>query len=271
MGKIKEKIATIVGAVVITGVATTGLLLFGDVNDTSDPHDIIVSFADGDITYNIPAYNNTPYITLNNNQPIFEEFELKTEAYEEYSDLDTLGRCTLASAICCEETMPKPGEKRGSISNVKPTGWVQAKYDCVPGKILYNRCHLIGWQLTAENANKKNLITGTRYLNIDGMLDHENMVAEYIKEYDGYVAYQVTPIFKGNNLVATGVQMEGYSIDDSGKSICFNIFAYNVQPGVDIDYQTGDSKLLEELENNSALLFINWKIFQKRLDKLIMI
>ena len=167
--------------------------------------------------------------------------------------------------------MPKPGEKRGSISSVKPTGWVQAKYDCVSGKILYNRCHLIGWQLTAENANKKNLITGTRYLNIDGMLDHENMVAEYIKEYDGYVAYQVTPIFKGNNLVATGVQMEGYSIDDSGKSICFNIFAYNVQPGVDIDYQTGASKLLEELENNSAVLYINWKNLQKILDKSIII
>lgn len=265
MGKTKERIAAVVGAVVITGVTATGVLLFGDVNDVSDPHNIIVSFTDGDITYNIPEYNNQPYITLNNNEPIFEEFEVKTEAYEEYSDLDHLGRCTLASAVVCKETMPKPGEKRGSISNVKPTGWIQAKYDCVPGKMLYNRCHLIGWQLTAENANERNLITGTRYMNIDGMIDHENMVAEYIKIYGGYVAYQVTPIYDEDNLVATGVQMEGYSIDDNGESVCFNIFAYNVQPGVDIDYQTGHSKLIDEIQSKTELLFINWKFFQKSL------
>lgn len=271
MGKIKERIAAIVGAVVITGATATGVLLLSDTSDMSNPHDIIVSFADGDITYNIPAYNNTPYITLNNNEPIFEEFEIKTEAYEEYLDLDSLGRCTLASAIVCKETMPKQGEKRGSISNVKPTGWIQAKYDCISGKSLYNRCHLIGWQLTAENANKKNLITGTRYLNIDGMLDHENMVAEYVKTNNGYVAYQVTPIYDGNNLVAAGVQMEGYSVNDRGKTICFNIFCYNVQPGIDIDYKTGASKLIEQIESNSALLFVNWEILQKRLDKLIVI
>ena len=261
MGKIKDRVVAMTAAIIVAGATATGMILL-DTPSTSQ--DIVVSFVDGDITYNIPEYNNKPYITLNNNEPIFEEFDLKTEAYEEYSDLDSLGRCTLASAIVCKETMPKPGEQRGSISNVKPTGWIQAKYDIVSGKILYNRCHLIGWQLTAENANKKNLITGTRYLNIDGMLDHENMVAEYVKFNNGYVAYQVTPIYDGDNLVATGVQMEGYSVDDNGKEICFNIFCYNVQPGIDIDYKTGVSKLIEEIETNSALLFINWKIFQKK-------
>lgn len=260
MGQIKEKITAITAAIVVTGATVAGMILLDIPLDTQD---IVVSFSDGDITYNIPEYNNKPYITLNNNEPVFEEFDLKTEAYEEYSDLDNLGRCTLASAIVCKETMPKPGEQRGSIGNVKPTGWIQAKYDIVSGKSLYNRCHLIGWQLTAENANKKNLITGTRYLNIDGMLDHENMVAEYVKTNNGYVAYQVTPIFNNNDLVAIGVQMEGYSIDDNGEKICFNIFCYNVQPGIEIDYKTGHSKLIEQIEANSALLFVNWKIFQK--------
>lgn len=260
MNNIKKKIAALTAAVVVAGSAIAGAVLL-NVEPVSS--EIVVTFSDGDITYNIPKYNNEPYITLNDGKPIFEEFEVKAEAYEEYLPLDSLGRCTLTSAIVCKETMPKSGEKRGSISDVKPTGWVQAKYDCVPGKNLYNRCHLIGWQLTAENANKRNLITGTRYLNIDGMLDHENMVAEYIKTTNGYVAYQVTPIFDGNNLVATGVQMEGYSIDDNGATICFNIFCYNVQPGVEINYKTGVSKLIEEIETATALLFVNWKIIEK--------
>lgn len=260
MRHIKERVTALVGAVVIAGAAAAGVLLIDNGIETQNA---IVVFSDGGVKYEIPSYDDVPYIELNNGEPIFEEFELKTEAYEEYSPLDSLGRATLASAICCEETMPKPGEKRGSISSVKPTGWVQAKYDCVSGKILYNRCHLIGWQLTAENANKRNLITGTRYLNIDGMLSYENLVAEYIKENNGYVAYQVTPIYNGNDLVATGVQMEGYSVDDNGRSLKFNIFCYNVQPGVEIDYKTGHSKLIEELEANAALFFINWKIFEK--------
>ena len=260
MNKMKRVIAG-VGAAILGGTAAIGMVLVGTSVMMSNA---IVTFVDGDTTYNIPPYHNQAYITLNNGQPIFEEFELKTEAYEEYSDLDDLGRCTLTSAIVCKDTMPKQGEKRGSISKVKPTGWIQAKYDCVPGKMLYNRCHLIGWQLTAENANKRNLITGTRYMNIDGMIDHENMVAEYVKARNGYVAYQVTPIFDGNNLVATGVQMEGYSIDDNGEAICFNIFAYNVQPGIDINYATGESILIEQIELNTALLFINWKNLQKK-------
>ena len=260
MRKIKETIAAVSAAVVLAAVTIGGTILL---NTDIASSGILITFTDGGITYNVPEYSNKPYISLNNGEPIFEEFEVKPEAYEEYSDLDNLGRCTLASAVVCKETMPKSGEKRGSISSVKPTGWIQAKYDIVSGKSLYNRCHLIGWHLTAENANKRNLITGTRYLNIDGMLDHENLVAEYVKTTNGYVAYQVTPIFDGDNLVATGVQMEGYSIDDNGKEICFNIFCYNVQPGIDIDYKTGVSKLMEEIETNSALLFINWKIFQK--------
>jgi DNA-entry nuclease len=268
MGKIKEKIIAITATAVLVGTTVTGTILL---NTNPVSSGTLITFTDGGITYDIPEYNNQPYISLNNGEPIFEEFEVKSEAYEEYSTLDSLGRCTLASAIVCKETMPKPGEKRGSISNVKPTGWIQAKYDIVSGKSLYNRCHLIGWQLTAENDNKQNLITGTRYLNIDGMLGHENMVAEYVKQNGGYVAYQVTPIYDGDNLVATGVQMEGYSIDDKGEEICFNIFCYNVQPGINIDYATGASRLLKEIEVNSALLFINWKIFQKTLDKLIII
>ena len=261
MNQIKKRILAILGAIFLGGATAVGTILIG--NDVAQHH-TVVSFTDGSITYDIPMYSNKPYISLNNGIPVFKEFEVVAEAYEDYSDLDNLGRCTLASAIVCKDTMPKPGEKRGSISNVKPTGWVQAKYDCVPGKMLYNRCHLIGWQLTAENANKRNLITGTRYMNIDGMIDHENMVAEYVKTNNGYVAYQVTPIFNGDNLVATGVQMEGYSIDDNGETICFNIFCYNVQPGIDIDYKTGNSILIEQIEVNSALLFVNWKIFQKK-------
>lgn len=262
MTNMKKKIAALTASVVIAGSAIAGAVLLNTEPTSSDISDIIVTFSDGGITYNIPKYSNDPYISLNGGQPIFEEFELKTEAYEEYYPLDSLGRCTLTSAIVCKETMPKNGEKRESISNVKPTGWIQAKYDCVPGKMLYNRCHLIGWQLTAENANDKNLITGTRYLNIDGMLDHENKVAEYVRTNDGYVAYQVTPIYIDNDLVAVGVQMEGYSIDDNGRGICFNIFCYNVQPGIEIDYATGASHLVDQINNVASLLFIFGKKYK---------
>lgn len=195
------------------------------------------------VTSDIPTYSGNAYIAINNNQPNFSSKELTASAYEHYSNLDSLGRCGVAIASCGKEIMPKDGEERKSISNIKPTGWVQAKYDCVSGKYLYNRCHLIGWQLSAENANKKNLITGTKYLNTSGMLPFENMVADYINETNNHVAYRVTPVYKGNNLVATGVQIEAYSIEDNGDGICFNVFCYNVQPGVTIDYLTGASYL----------------------------
>ena len=165
-------------------------------------------------------------------------------SFEEYSDLDELGRCGAAYANIGQDLMPT--QKRGDISRVKPTGWRSVKYDIVDGKHLYNRCHLIGYQLTAENANEKNLITGTRYMNVDGMLPFENMVADYIKETDNHVLYRVTPIFDGNDLVAQGVQMEACSVEDDGEGICFNVFVYNVQPGIEIDYATGESWLADD-------------------------
>ncbi len=198
----------------------------------------------------IPEYNGKPYVELNKNQPEFSSKDMVTESFESYSDLDSLGRCGTAFANIGKDLMPS--EDRGSISQVKPSGWQNVKYDIVDGRYLYNRCHLIGYQLTAENANKKNLITGTRYLNIQGMLPFENMVADYIKETDFHVLYRVTPLFDGDDLVAKGVQMEAYSVEDEGDGICFNIFAYNVQPGIAIDYATGDSRLEDgALEHDS--------------------
>jgi len=191
----------------------------------------------------IPDYSVSPYVTVNDNQPYFSEADLTTTSFESYSELDGLGRCGVAYACVSTDTMPT--EARGSIGQIKPTGWHTVKYDCIDGKYLYNRCHLIGYQLTAENANEKNLITGTRYLNVDGMLPFENMVADYIKETDNHVLYRVTPIFDGDNLVASGVLMEAKSVEDKGEGICFCIFCYNVQPGVNIDYATGESTLAE--------------------------
>lgn len=190
----------------------------------------------------IPAYSDKAYISINSNMPVFSASDLTTTAYEKYADLDSLGRCGVAQATCGKEIMPKEGEERGSISSIKPTGWAQAQYDNVSGKNLYNRCHLIGWQLSAENANKKNLITGTRYMNTEGMLPFENMVADYINETGNHVAYRITPVYNGNNLVASGVQMEAYSIEDDGEGICFNVYCYNVQPGIKINYLTGKSE-----------------------------
>lgn len=189
----------------------------------------------------IPAFSGDPYVVINNNEPGFTDDELTTTSFETYSDLDSLGRCSVAYANIGTDLMPT--EERGSIGQVKPSGWHTVKYDCVDGKYLYNRCHLIGYQLTAENANTKNLITGTRYLNVEGMLPFENMVADYIKETGNHVLYRVTPIFDGENLVANGVLMEAKSVEDDGEGILFNVYCYNVQPGVSIDYATGDSAL----------------------------
>ena len=187
----------------------------------------------------IPAFSGEPYIILNNNVPQFTEKEYTTQSYERYEDLDALNRCPLTMACIGSDLMPT--EDRGEIGQVKPTGWVTAKYDFVDGKYLYNRCHLIGFQLTGENANEKNLITGTRYLNINGMLTFENMIADVVREDNLHVLYRVTPIYDGDNLVAEGVLMEGYSVEDNGETIQFCMFAFNVQPGVEINYATGDS------------------------------
>lgn len=213
----------------------------------------------------VPAYSGEPYTAVNNNEPYFISDNLTTEAFENYSELDALGRCGVAYANVCLETMPT--EKRGSISEVKPTGWHSVKYDNVDGKSLYNRCHLIGYQLTAENANQQNLITGTRYLNVDGMLPFENMVADYVKETDNHVLYRVTPIFTGDNLVADGVLMEGYSVEDEGDGICFCVYAYNVQPGITIDYATGDSWLSSEKGNSDSSSGGNSAVSQSATDK----
>ena len=213
----------------------------------------------------VPAYSGEPYTAVNNNEPYFTSDNLTTEAFENYSELDALGRCGVAYANVCLETMPT--EKRGSISEVKPTGWHSVKYDNVDGKSLYNRCHLIGYQLTAENANQQNLITGTRYLNVDGMLPFENMVADYVKETDNHVLYRVTPIFTGDNLVADGVLMEGYSVEDEGDGICFCVYAYNIQPGITIDYATGDSWLSSEKGNSDSSSGGNSTVSQSAADK----
>ncbi len=199
----------------------------------------------------IMTYAGEPYIVINDNVPFFEESDYTTEAFESYSPLDSLGRCGTAFASIGQELMPT--EKRGSIGQVKPSGWQTAKYDFVDGKYLYNRCHLIGFQLTAENANEKNLITGTRYMNVDGMLPFENMVADYIKETNNHVLYRVTPVYEGNNLVASGVLMEAASVEDNGEGILFNVYCYNVQPGVAIDYATGSSRLDDGDNSDNAV------------------
>lgn len=193
----------------------------------------------------IPEYTDNPYVYINNNIPNFREEEYTTKSFEKYSKLDNLGRCGVAYANICKEIMPKKDEKRESISEIKPSGWKNVKYDgIIDGKYLYNRCHLIGWQLAGENANKQNLITGTRYMNVEGMLPFEDLVDDYIeKNENNHVLYRVTPIFKEKNLVASGVQMEAYSVEDNGKGIQFNIYVYNVQPGIEINYLTGESKL----------------------------
>ena len=187
----------------------------------------------------IPSYTGSTYTLINDNVPDFSSEDRTTEAFETYSELDELGRCQEAFANVGQELMPT--QKRGKIGQVKPSGWQTVKYDDVDGGYLYNRCHLIGYQLTAENANEKNLITGTRYMNVEGMLPFENMVADYIKETGNHVLYRVTPMFDGENLVAHGVRMEAESVEDDGEGIQFHVFCYNVQPGIAIDYATGDS------------------------------
>ena len=188
----------------------------------------------------IPQFDGkTSYIILNDNKPEFTDSEITQKSFEFYSPLDRLGRCGVVMACIGVDIMPT--EERGAIGMIKPSGWHTVKYDCVDGKYLYNRCHLIGYQLTGENANEQNLITGTRFLNIEGMLPFEDLVADYVRKTKNHVLYRVTPIFKGDNLLASGVKMEGYSVEDNGKGISFNVYAYNAQPEIEIDYKTGES------------------------------
>lgn len=192
----------------------------------------------------IPSYSGNPYIVINNNIPFFKEEDNTLEAFEYYSELDELGRCQVSYANICQELMPE--EERGKIGYIMPSGWQSVRYDNVEGVYLYNRCHLIGYQLAGENDNEKNLITGTRYLNTEGMLPFENMVADYVMETGHHVLYRVTPMYDGDNLLATGVLMEGKSVEDNGEGIQFNVFCYNSQPGVRIDYADGSSSLIQE-------------------------
>ncbi len=191
----------------------------------------------------VPTFSGDPFIAINENNPEFTEDDYTVESYESYGSLDQLGRCTIAMACVGRDLMPT--QDRESISSVKPSGWIQAQYDIVDGKSLYNRCHLIGFQLTGENANECNLITGTRFMNVQGMLPFENMIADYVKETGNHVLYRVTPVYDGTNLVARGVQLEALSMEDNGDGICFNVYVYNNQPGVIIDYATGESRLEE--------------------------
>lgn len=227
----------------------------------------------------VPEYAGEPYVVLNDNIPLFsEEEKADTTSFEIYSRLDGLGRCGVAYANISRELMPT--QERGEIRNVKPTGWQNTRYDFVDQESLYNRCHLIGYQLSGENDNERNLITGTRYLNTEGMLPFENKVREYVDETDNHVLYRVTPIFERDNAVASGVEMEAFSVEDAGEGICFHVYVYNVQPGVVIDYETGESQVVawekaaadsvngteggqENREENSYILNTNTNKFHK--------
>lgn len=220
----------------ITIILFIGLAYISDNIDTLNK----VTVANYSKMDEIPQYSGQIYVEINNNNPYFTEEDYTTKPFEKYSNLDEKGRCGVAYANICKEIMPPNGDKRGDISSIKPTGWIQKKYN---GEYLYNRCHLIGHQLSDEDANELNLITGTRYFNVNGMLPFENKVADYIKRHrNNHVLYRVTPIYKEDNLIASGVQIEAYSIEDKGKEICFNVYIYNVQPGITINYKTGESK-----------------------------
>ena len=222
----------------------------GDTTETIETEN--TETGEGEETFDyalVPAYSGTPYAVMNENNPYFTE--LSNTSYQEYSDLDTLGRCGIAKASIGQDIMPT--EKRSDIGMVKPSGWHNKKYDTIKDSdntagYLYNRCHLIGYQLTGQNANPKNLITGTRYLNVTGMLPFENQIADYVHETGNHVEYHVTPVFAGDDLLARGVLMEAESVEDKGKGIKFNVFCYNVQPGIELDYTTGENRLADESE-----------------------
>lgn len=223
----KKKNSTI-STIIFVIVATVGLII-NNLVGTQIPIDLS----------NIPEFSGEPYIEINNNVPSFEKFEITDKGFESYSELDYLGRCGSCIASVGIETMPT--EERGNISHIKPTGWQSVQYDNVDQGSLYNRCHLIGFQLTGENANEEILITGTRYMNVEGMLPFENMIAEYVLETGNHVMYRVTPIFEDDNLLANGVNLEAYSVEDNGSGVSFNVYCYNVQPDIYIDYTDGDN------------------------------
>lgn len=224
---------------VVAGEDSSGAL--GSKDKVDGPQDDLVNNNSYVSLDAIPAYDGKAYVAINNNEPFFTDSDMTTTAFENYSDLDSLGRCGVAYANICKDIMPT--EERGKIGMIKPSGWHTVKYDVIKDRYLYNRCHLIGYQLAGENANPKNLITGTRYLNVEGMLQFENLVADYVNNTGNHVLYRVTPMFSGSNLVANGVLIEAKSVEDNGGGILFNVYCYNVQPGVGINYENGDSWL----------------------------
>lgn len=224
---------------VVAGEDSSGAL--GSKDKTDGPQEDLVNNNSYVSLDAIPAYEGKAYVAVNNNEPFFTDSDMTTTAFENYSDLDSLGRCGVAYANICKDIMPT--EERGKIGMIKPSGWHTVKYDVIKDRYLYNRCHLIGYQLAGENANPKNLITGTRYLNVEGMLPFENLVADYVNNTGNHVLYRVTPMFSGSNLVANGVLIEAKSVEDNGGGILFNVYCYNVQPGVGINYENGDSWL----------------------------
>lgn len=224
---------------VVAGEDSSGAL--GSKDKVDGPQDDLVNNNSYVSLDAIPAYDGKAYVAINNNEPFFTDSDMTTTAFENYSDLDSLGRCGVAYANICKDIMPT--EERGKIGMIKPSGWHTVKYDVIKDRYLYNRCHLIGYQLAGENANPKNLITGTRYLNVEGMLPFENLVADYVNNTGNHVLYRVTPMFSGSNLVANGVLIEAKSVEDNGGGILFNVYCYNVQPGVGINYENGDSWL----------------------------
>ena len=239
-GLSRERLIALLAVIVITvAVAAIGLYVNGSLTLDNLLVELGLKPPAAVVMDDIPDYSGQPYVVLEDNWPDFDAGDLTLEAFETYSELDALGRCGPAYANICLEIMPT--EPRGDIGQVKPSGWQTVKYDCVDGKYLYNRCHLIGYQLAGENANRKNLITGTRYMNVEGMLPFENMVDDYVENTGNHVLYRVTPVFEGANLVASGVQLEAFSVEDEGEGVCFNVYVYNVQPGVGIDYATGES------------------------------
>ncbi len=238
----KKLISAILSLVLIAAIYIVADMLPEEANPTQVSTVAVYDLGD------IPEYSGEAYCVINGNRPDFVEDMYTTEAYEYFSELDPLGRCGVTMACVGKELMPTAD--RESISHVYPSGWVNVPYSFVDGEYLYNRCHLIGFQLTGENDNKQNLITGTRYMNTEGMLPFENMVADYVKETGNHVLYRVTPIFKGDELVARGVLMEAWSVEDGGEGLCFNVYCFNVQPGVIIDYATGESRIDEEFLNS---------------------
>ena len=243
MDYFRKKAARFTAALLfVLTIILSGCSLYNERPQVPDTTDAVSNTSGFSLT-SVPAYSSDPYVTINNNKPYFTDDDYTTTSYEYYSDLDSLGRCGVCMASIGRDLMPS--EERGPIGNVRPSGWHTVKYDNIDGNYLYNRCHLIGYQLTGENANVNNLITGTRYLNVQGMLPFENMTADYIKETGNHVLYRTTPVFGGDNLVADGVLLEGYSVEDNGAGVCFNVFCYNVQPGIEIDYATGDSSQTE--------------------------